>query len=170
MGAGFPMVLPTLESRTCDQLIENILLQGASVVGDMIAGGGGPGKGAMKSCTQETTEGMDPTASPGKNSSYSPVSIGTPGAGLNNCCFTSCRHSDVRQSSSQRQPEIQRRHWLRCGWGTFPRLTYSLPSDVPCIHCTRQIPVSANKSLSPTTYAGHGPFTRQPRQAAGMGG
>ncbi|KAK0627932.1 Alpha/Beta hydrolase protein, partial [Immersiella caudata] len=38
---------------------------GASVVGDMLAGGGGPGKGAMASCTQETTPGMNPTTAPG---------------------------------------------------------------------------------------------------------
>lgn len=44
--------------------------QGASVVGDLLAGGGGPGKGAMAGCMQATTPPMDPTTSPGSHSSY----------------------------------------------------------------------------------------------------
>ncbi|KAK4212535.1 acetylxylan esterase precursor [Rhypophila decipiens] len=41
--------------------------QGASVVGDLLAGGGGPGKGAMAGCTQKTTPPMDPTTAPGSH-------------------------------------------------------------------------------------------------------
>jgi hypothetical protein len=47
--------------------------QGASVVGDLLAGGGGPGKGAMAGCTQATTPPMDPTTSPGSRSLCSSV-------------------------------------------------------------------------------------------------
>ncbi|KAK4167857.1 acetylxylan esterase precursor [Cladorrhinum sp. PSN259] len=41
--------------------------QGASVVGDLLAGGGGPGKGAMAGCIQATTEPMNATTSPGSH-------------------------------------------------------------------------------------------------------
>ncbi|KAK5662204.1 hypothetical protein OQA88_8109 [Cercophora sp. LCS_1] len=40
---------------------------GASVVGDLLAGGGGPGKGAMAGCMQATTSPMDPTSAPGSH-------------------------------------------------------------------------------------------------------
>jgi acetylxylan esterase len=42
--------------------------QGGWLVGDILGGGGGPGKGAAAGCTQKDTPGLDPTTSPGNKS------------------------------------------------------------------------------------------------------
>jgi acetylxylan esterase len=39
--------------------------QGGWLVGDVIGGGGGPGKGAAEGCTQKDSTGLDPTTLPG---------------------------------------------------------------------------------------------------------